>query len=624
MKKYLVFYLIFHTLCVCAQIGIKIETPIVIDKAVEKLAGDGVEISGITYVCPPAAFGEFEDVLGEVGLDAGLVLTNGSASEIGTVNEENFSKSYGNDSFDSDLTNSLNQAGIFGVSLYDACKIEFDIVAATTELSFQYVFGSEEYVDFVDGGFSDVFGFYITGEFKENQGIETYNLATVPNSNEIVSIESINHKRNKEYYIDNEIFQNVPGDKKFEYDGYTVPLKATTKVIPCQKYHMKLIIADFGDDQLDSGVLIESGSFKSVAKPLAEVQYEHDRFDFLIEGCNNGDVIFKRPEYSDITEELLVNYNIKGSATNTDDYNTLSKTITIPSNTIEASYSLIPLADDIKEGQEDIVLEILNTCPQFPIAYTLTIPLREDFDYEIPDEAICFGDSIQLNKEAIDLDSLIWESHPNLSCITCNSPITKPLQTTSYQTTVYDKPSLCKVKKEVTVEVVKVEANFDYAQDENYTSLDILFANKSTNATVFNWSFGDGKTSTEKNNTHYYPFENTSHEPQKYIAQLISKSESPAVCSDTISKEILIEEPLFIPNVITPNNDLKNDNFLIDGIIYNKWAFTVYNRWGQEIYFTEGYNNEWTGESVSDGMYYYELKNPQGDRVYKGWIEILR
>ncbi len=52
----------------------------------------------------------------------------------------------------------------------------------------------------------------------------------------------------------------------------------------------------------------------------------------------------------------------------------------------------------------------------------------------------------------------------------------------------------------------------------------------------------------------------------------------------------------------------------------------VYNRWGNLVYQSKDYQNQWDGNGLSEGTYYYilQLKTPQGIREYKGWIELLR
>ncbi|UPT67637.1 MAG: gliding motility-associated C-terminal domain-containing protein [Sphingobacteriales bacterium JAD_PAG50586_3] len=79
---------------------------------------------------------------------------------------------------------------------------------------------------------------------------------------------------------------------------------------------------------------------------------------------------------------------------------------------------------------------------------------------------------------------------------------------------------------------------------------------------------------------------------------------------------------IIIPNIFTPNKDGINDNFNIENLPDNS-LLTVYNRWGASVYQSNNYNNDWTGESLSDGVYYYILTLPSGNST-KGTVTILR
>ncbi|MFY0254175.1 gliding motility-associated C-terminal domain-containing protein [Chitinophaga sp. 30R24] len=84
---------------------------------------------------------------------------------------------------------------------------------------------------------------------------------------------------------------------------------------------------------------------------------------------------------------------------------------------------------------------------------------------------------------------------------------------------------------------------------------------------------------------------------------------------------------IFIPNVITPNGDGKNDYFVVPGIDrYPGTELLIYNRWGNEVYQSKNYDNRWNGHGLSEGTYYYIMKlhTAQGERKYKGWIELMR
>ena len=81
---------------------------------------------------------------------------------------------------------------------------------------------------------------------------------------------------------------------------------------------------------------------------------------------------------------------------------------------------------------------------------------------------------------------------------------------------------------------------------------------------------------------------------------------------------------LTIPNVFTPNEDGRNDRFEIRGIAGSSWALQVYSRWGQKLFDTAAYQNNW-GREAAPGVYYYVLSNPANPASpYKGWVEVIR
>lgn len=102
---------------------------------------------------------------------------------------------------------------------------------------------------------------------------------------------------------------------------------------------------------------------------------------------------------------------------------------------------------------------------------------------------------------------------------------------------------------------------------------------------------------------------------------------NPADNTSTFDKEVL---GLKIPNVITPDGDGKNDAFVIQGLqAYPQNSILIFNRWGNEVWHSTGanYQNNWTGEGLNEGTYYYLLKlkdNTGNWQVIKGWISLLR
>jgi gliding motility-associated-like protein len=95
------------------------------------------------------------------------------------------------------------------------------------------------------------------------------------------------------------------------------------------------------------------------------------------------------------------------------------------------------------------------------------------------------------------------------------------------------------------------------------------------------------------------------------------------------SSPIPVNEALIIPNLFTPNGDGVNDRFVIPNIMrYQQRELIILNRWGNQVYRSENYNNDWDGGTLGEGTYYYILKvrdvNSESWRVSKGAVAILR
>ena len=103
----------------------------------------------------------------------------------------------------------------------------------------------------------------------------------------------------------------------------------------------------------------------------------------------------------------------------------------------------------------------------------------------------------------------------------------------------------------------------------------------------------------------------------------------PDVSNNTSTDTKKIIGNLKIPNVITPNGDGKNDVFKVEGIeLYKDNTLSIFNRWGNEVFRSAGgYKNNWSGEGLNEGTYYYILKVVSANGKVQnitGWITLLR
>jgi gliding motility-associated-like protein len=95
----------------------------------------------------------------------------------------------------------------------------------------------------------------------------------------------------------------------------------------------------------------------------------------------------------------------------------------------------------------------------------------------------------------------------------------------------------------------------------------------------------------------------------------------------TAGDDSFCNPPLTIPNVITPNGDSQNDNFVLPNAEYYDIALQIYNRWGVIIYESVSYKNDFSCKECADGVYYYVLKAKSKrngrEKEYKGSLTII-
>jgi len=77
-------------------------------------------------------------------------------------------------------------------------------------------------------------------------------------------------------------------------------------------------------------------------------------------------------------------------------------------------------------------------------------------------------------------------------------------------------------------------------------------------------------------------------------------------------------------NVFTPNNDSRNDLLAFDCIYGKDWKLEVFNRWGDRVYASNNYLNDWNGDQLSEGVYYYILTSPCDGHTGNGFFHLLR
>ena len=211
----------------------------------------------------PFSYGYFEKGTLPFDIEKGIILSTGNAQNAPGPNNKLLDDKDDQWLGDSDLAAALGDAPS---NYLNATSLEFDFIANyTTGISFQYSFFSEEYRP-TNCQYSDGFAFLI----KKAGTTDPYtNIALVPGSLDPVTSLSINPSpnctRNEQYFGG---FNNESGGiySPTAFDGQTKVLTASADIIPGEKYHIKLVIADHlaGSDRngrYDSAVFLEAGSF---------------------------------------------------------------------------------------------------------------------------------------------------------------------------------------------------------------------------------------------------------------------------------------------------------------------------------------------------------------------------
>lgn len=83
-----------------------------------------------------------------------------------------------------------------------------------------------------------------------------------------------------------------------------------------------------------------------------------------------------------------------------------------------------------------------------------------------------------------------------------------------------------------------------------------------------------------------------------------------------------VDCPGFIPNIITPNDDAFNEYFEVENIEVRPWSLKVFNKWGERVFYSAQYQNDWSGAGLGNGVYYYILSSAELAREIKGWIQL--
>ncbi len=514
------------------------------------LVGQGVTVTNLTFNGAPAntvndQVGAFYSSTSNLALNDGIVLATGKVLGVTGSNQ--------NTSLTLPPAFPLNVADpdLAIIETVQRCVavLEFDFIPTGDSINFRFVFGSEEYPEYVCSQYNDVFGFFLSGPGINGPFTNSaINLGVLPNSTVPIAINTVNSgspgalgggptgcaasdpnwQLNSAYYVNNQ------GGATVELDGFTVPIRTGAAVQCGQTYHIKIAIAHAGGDaSLDSAVFIEGGSFSSTST-LDVTAMTPQQNGTLTEGCGDAIITLEAPVRSaDATVQLAY----QGTNIASNDLSGNQANVNIPAGTSTVSFPLGAINDGIAEGGEElwIVASWVSDCGS-----TAT-------------------DSVRINL----LDYTAMEIFANDQYLGC---------------------------------------------DRDSVELDALVTG-GLGDVIISWPNGNSGSSTSV----------SALDNATYTVRATDE------CPKTVTADVQVFSGcgLSIPNVITPNNDGYNDAWVIDGLHRTKHTVTVFNRWGQVIFESNNYANNWRAVGIADGTYFYEVISDREEQPAKGTLTIL-
>ncbi|MEI7803329.1 MAG: choice-of-anchor L domain-containing protein, partial [Bacteroidota bacterium] len=358
-----------------------------------------------------------------IGIQSGVVLTSGSIFNVPGPNNQ------ANATIDHAQAGDAQLTAAVGVNTQDASSIEFDFVPKNDSVTFDFVFGSEEYPEWICQGYNDAFGFFVTGPgYAANT-----NVALIPGTTTPIAIDNINTTGTcatiyPQYYVNN------TGGTACQYDGYTTPMRALIHCTQCESYHIKIVVADVGDGLYDSGVFLKAQSF-SAGHNLVVSATGNNGSNGIYEGCD-GYFTFTNLDGAD-TIPTTVSYQILGNANNGNDYQAITNYVVIPAGQTSVTLPIYTLWDANVEANEFVRVKLLSycNCNNIPQA-TLWILDNSSFNAIIsPSQTICQGQSSPITVSASGNQNLpyhyLWSTGATTSSITVS-----PNTTATYRVTV--------------------------------------------------------------------------------------------------------------------------------------------------------------------------------------------
>ncbi|NNC83878.1 MAG: hypothetical protein HKN79_09885 [Flavobacteriales bacterium] len=334
----------------------------------EYLIGGGLSIDNVIFNGSPAdqasiQCGSFDSEHSNVGLTHGLILSTGEVA--GAIGPNN-SPACTAPEAGLGLSGDTDLESLAGPDTHDAAILEFDFVPEGDTLAFRFVFASEEYPEFANTIYNDVFGFFLSGpgiqgDFSSplNYPDGAVNLAVLPGSEVPISVNSVNNGtadtgpcQNCQFLTVNPISSDPTA---IQYDGILTPILVKVPLQCGETYHMKLAIADVGDDHYDSAIFFEKESFQTdvaLEASLTSLSPIELPEGVSFEGCSQAEIAISRATWWDNAETIsLIS---QGTAEEGTDYSTLPPSVTFEGAIDQHVLPITLFSDSEEEGVESL------------------------------------------------------------------------------------------------------------------------------------------------------------------------------------------------------------------------------------------------------------------------------
>ncbi|MBI1307900.1 MAG: T9SS type B sorting domain-containing protein [Bacteroidetes bacterium] len=595
------------------------------------LIGDGVQTRNAKFTGYDRAVGLFENGdKSDLGIDKGIILSSGIAVGAKGPND------------DPGFTSGEGGPGhpilekIAGIQTLDAAELSFEFKPQTSHVEFKYIFASDEYKEWVDAGFNDIFGFFISGPGISGE----QNVALLPGNSIEVSIDNVNQKRNTQYFRDNAVL-NTTLHKNIQADGLTVVLKASLVLQPCEWYTIKLAITDVGDPIKDSWVFVESKSFKHETLLGNDTSYcDSDFVRTLKSGYEDKQVKWST---GDTSHEIVVK-----------DYGSYWVEVFTACGSFKDEIEIYPTVIDIdlgndtsvcfgqselKLGVKDRVFDSYKWSTGDTTDY-LNVSTAGVYSLTVGRNGCYVSDSIHVTDGAtpyfdlgsdtticgnVDLvlaphisgDTFQWSDGTNQSYITAK-------QSGKYFLTIWRKG--CWYSDTISIRNI-VEPKFDLGEENillcEASELTFDTRLRDTINYKFLWSTGDTSPWIQVNTGGQF-------------SVLVTNVECGFSASDQVVVTMLSEgQNFYVPNSFTPNADELNENFkpVFQFTDVTAYHFSIYNKWGQKIFETSDPNEFWdgkfNGEYVKPDVYIWDCQIrstclPDPLQYKHGTVSVLR